>query len=653
MISLQDISLRLGIRTLFDGLSWHINPGSRIGLVGDNGSGKTTLFRVILGDMKPESGSVVMPKSMTVGYLPQQQAALADVTVMAYLRSRCGVSDVEAALHTAEKAIGTLPHGTPAYHDALRRYEAAHERYAQLEGHVFESRAERVLHGLGFRAGASQADCRSFSGGWQMRICLAALLLNEPDAMLLDEPTNHLDTDSMEWLEQYLKGYRGTIVAVAHDRAFLDRVTTCIAHLRDGSVATYPGNYTSFLRQKAEKQELLDRQNKKLERERAHIEDFIDRFKAKATKAAQARSRQKMLDRLETPHASGMSSSRAVTISFPPCRKSGIDVFSAAGLTKRYGDLEVFAGVDLRIGRGEKVGLIGTNGAGKSTLLRMLTQGESPTAGESVQGRDLDIGYFSQTAGDVVATADGSVWDQVEHRRGSVPPQTVRDLLGAFLFAGDDIQKPVSVLSGGERSRLALLQILLQGPNVLVLDEPTNHLDMHTKDVFMQALKEYEGTLLLVSHDRFLLDHVVTRVLELRDGRLYDYAGNYSYFIEKRELDQAKAEQPRACTAESPKRTDRAADYAERKRQNRLVEQLQRRRDEAEKLVSRLEQRKGDIEAELCDPGVFEDPARASSLGDELAQLEAKIDKTYNEWGELCDRIAAMEDELRERDAAA
>ncbi len=645
MISLQDISLRLGVRTLFDSLSWHINPRSRVGLIGGNGSGKTTLLRVILGDIAPESGSVVMPKDMTIGYLPQQQTALSGSTVMSYLRERCGLHEVEARLREAEQAISRVPHDSPSYQDALSRYESAHERMMQLEGHVFEPRAERILRGLGFREGASAAACHSFSGGWQMRICLAALLLVDPDVMLLDEPINHLDTDSMEWLEQYLKSYRGTIITVAHDRAFLDRVTNIIAALQGGAIETYTGNYSDFLGQQAEQQQLYERQARKLERERAHLESFVERFKAKATKAAQARSRQKMLERLDTPESRSTDGGQAACIRFPPCRKSGLEVFAATGLAKQYGALRVFSDLDLRISRGEKTGLIGVNGAGKSTLLRLLTHAEQPSAGEVVHGANLDIGYFSQSAGDVLAAADGSVWDNVNRLRGEATPQQVRNLLGAFLFRGDDTDKPVSVLSGGERSRLALLQLLLQAPNVLVLDEPTNHLDMHTKEVFMQALREYEGTLLLVSHDRFLLDHVVTRVLEMRGGRVHDYAGNYSYFLEKRALDMARPETLMAETSAAAERSAvGAATYEQRKRRSRSLEQLRRRRDETEKSVAGLEQRKARIEADLCKPDVFEDTSRASSLGEELARLDERINEAYDTWSDLCDRVAAMED---------
>ncbi|MBD3244317.1 MAG: ATP-binding cassette domain-containing protein [Chitinivibrionales bacterium] len=645
MVSLQDITLHFGERALFDNLSWHIHPGSRAGLVGANGSGKTTLFRIILNQNRPDAGQVVSPKDMTIGYLPQEQAHLADMSVIEYLRSRSGVEEARRRMTEAEHALAECDHESPAYAEAARRYERASERFTHLDGYAFDSRAEKVLRGLGFADGASGKRCPEFSGGWQMRICLAALLLEEPDMMLLDEPTNHLDTDSMEWLEAYLKSYQGTIVTIAHDRAFLDRITDTTAVLQAGALTVYAGNYSAHLTQREQQEALAERRARTVARKREQMERFVERFRAKNTKASQVQSRIKMLEKMESPDVPRQTPD-AIRMSFAPCTKSSLDVFEVRGVSKRYGDLLVFSDVDCAIHRGEKVGIVGVNGAGKSTLLRLLTQAEQPSAGTVEHGTGLTIGYFSQVATQDESAGATTVWDEACAARGTLLPQQVRDLLGSFLFRGDDINKPVTVLSGGERSRLTLLKLLLQAPNVLVLDEPTNHLDMTTKEVFLEALRAYDGTLLLVSHDRYLLDHVVGRVLEIRKGHLYDYAGNYSYFLHKRELDaQQQSVSATQETQDDTKQSDGAVAHAQRKQQRRYREQLERRRDDAESEIGRLEERKVRVEQQLCDPAVFADQTRATELGDELATLEAELTEAYSRWNELCDRVAGLREE--------
>ncbi len=645
MISLQDITVHFGERVLFDTLSWHVSPGSRAGLVGANGSGKTTLFRIILGQNRPDVGRVIAPKDMTIGYLPQEQAHLADMRVAEYLRSRSGVEDARQRMKGAEHALAECDPASPSYAEAARRYERATERFTHLDGYAFDARAEKVLRGLGFADGASARRCPEFSGGWQMRICLAALLLEEPDMMLLDEPTNHLDTDSMEWLEAYLRSYQGTIITIAHDRAFLDRLTDTTAVLQNATLTIYAGNYTTHLAQREQQDALAERRARTVARKREQMERFVERFRAKNTKASQVQSRIKMLEKMDAPDTPRQAQT-ALRMAFAPCAKSSLDIFELRGVSKRYGDLTVFSDVDCAIHRGEKVGIVGVNGAGKSTLLRLLTKAEEPTAGSVEHGTGLNIGYFSQVAAPPDTAGSTTVWDEAAAERGALPPQRVRDLLGSFLFRGDDIHKPTAVLSGGERSRLTLLKLLLQVPNVLVLDEPTNHLDMTTKEVFLEALRAYDGTLLLVSHDRYLLDHVVGRILEIRRGVLHDYPGNYSYFLRKRQID---VQQQSAPASEPPRRrhtpSGGAAAHAERKQQRRYREQLERRRDEAEHEIGRLEERKQHIEQQLCDPPVFGDQTRSAELGAELSALESRLSDAYGRWNELCDRAAALGDE--------
>lgn len=643
MISLANITLEFGDRKLFDALNWTIPDGSRIGLIGANGTGKTTLFRLLLGTATPTGGTVSVPKNRTIGHLPQEPTHLGEQSLLKYLKSHSGVEALERDMHRLQHAMAETPASDPAHRDIVRRYEHATTRFAHMDGYGFEARATAVLHGLGFKDREIGNACNSFSGGWQMRICLAALLLSEPDLLLLDEPTNHLDTESMEWLEGFLKDYRGSIITIAHDRVFLDKIARRIALLDRGHITVYTGNYAAFLEQKARRDEQLEREAQRHEQEVARVQRFVDRFRAKNTKASQVRSRIKMLEKMTGPEAV-RAEGRNVHMEFPPCRKSGKEVLAVAGLAKRYGDLQVFAGLNFTIYRGEKVGLVGVNGAGKSTLLRLLSRTEEPTAGEARHGANVEPAYFSQITAENVGTGNRTVWEEANAVSSQCTSQEIRNLLGSFLFSGDDIDKPVAVLSGGEKSRLALLKTLLRAPNMLILDEPTNHLDMRTREVFQEALTEYHGTVLLVSHDRFFLDNVVNRILELRDGRHYDYYGNYTFFMEKRAMDAATPQTPADAPTPAESGDKRGRRIREKsKQQERYLRQLQRRRSQAEERIMELETRKQELEEQLCAREIYADPDKAGPLGAELDRISTDLDGCYEEWNALSDRVAAQE----------
>ena len=530
MICLNDISLSFADRRIFDHITWLIPERSRIGLVGDNGAGKTTLFKAILGMVDLDEGTVDIPnrKNRTIGYLPQDLVELEPLPLLDYLRKKSGLAALEASLREQEGRISRCDPSSGEYARLLKDYEAAAARFQACEGYRFDAKAGQILSGFGFRERDFAKSCAEFSGGWKMRILIALILLSAPDIMLLDEPTNHLDTESMEWLESYLRGYPGTLLAIAHDRVFLDKMVSQIAELSNRRLTIYKGNYSHYL---AEKERRLEALKKQMALQRAEIKKtqaFIERFRYKATKARQVQSRVRMLERFEVVERE--QGERRVRIRFPEAPKSGREVAALRRMSKTYGDLTVFRDLDLTVHRGEKIALVGVNGAGKSTLARILSGTEDPSAGEVRHGLNVSLAFYSQeSAGNLDYRR--TVWDEIRLAGTRSNDQERRNLLGAFLFSGDDVYKEIAVLSGGEKSRLALLKILLQDSNLLILDEPTNHLDLKTRDIFQDALLGYTGTVVIVSHDRFFLDRLVHRVVEIRDGRCLDYLGNYSAFI--------------------------------------------------------------------------------------------------------------------------
>jgi ATP-binding cassette subfamily F protein 3 len=455
MIYLKHISLSFAQKVIFDDLSWTITEKSRIGLVGDNGTGKTTLFRVLLGQQEPDQGVVDITgqRNRTLSYLPQDLVELEEVPLMAYLKKRTGIAQAEEEIRLLEHRITCAATRGDEDNDGeehLRAYESALARFQGRDGYAFEAKAGQVLRGLGFRERDFGKPCTSFSGGWKMRILLAVILLSQPDIMLLDEPTNHLDTESMEWLESYLKDYQGTLIAIAHDRFFLDKMVDSVAELADGRLTLYRGNYSYYLEEKERRRAALEKEMALQEMQIKKTQEFIDRFRYKATKAKQVQSRIRALEKYAPLRAE--TSGRTVRIRFPEGPKSGRDVLVAQNLGKRYGDLEVFRDVSLIVQRGQKVALVGINGSVKATLSRLLSGGEKPTSGTVSHGPNVNLAFFSQESAENLVYA-GTVWEEISAVPSRCNDQERRNLLGAFLFSGDDIFKPVSVLSGGEKSR--------------------------------------------------------------------------------------------------------------------------------------------------------------------------------------------------------
>jgi ATP-binding cassette subfamily F protein 3 len=656
MISLQNIGLTYNDKNIFAQISWLITEKSRIGIVGDNGAGKTTLFRAIKGESSLDSGAIEIPKNKRIGYLPQDLVELDPLPVQDYLKKRTGQGELEKNMRSYEERIARDDHNRAGYEAMLNRFDAAGESFRMQGGYDFDARARRILKGLGFADDDYAKNCRDFSGGWKMRIFLSVILLANPEIMLLDEPTNHLDTESMEWLENYLKNYGGTLLTISHDRMFLDKMVSQIAELQRGKITIYKGNYSHYLREKERRLAALRKQRELQKAEIKRIQVYIDRFRAKASKASEVQSRIKQLEKFELlPEAEG---SKKVHFRFPPAVRSGKEVVIVRELGKSYGQKQVFSGISCTIYRGEKIALLGINGAGKSTLVRILAGSEEPSQGSLQLGHQVKTAFFSQESQQNLAY-NRTVWEEIQALDSPGTDLEKRSLLGAFLFSGDDIYKPVAVLSGGEKSRLALVKILLGESNCLILDEPTNHLDLKTKEIFQNALQRYAGAIVLVSHDRYFLDQLVQRVFEIRDGRMYEYTGNYSYFAQKREQEIAAAEvetgpvpgQPSAIAAGpaaskggGKSRQQRRLEAEDRNRRSKLKTEIGRELPALEEEIAALERLKTRNQSLLCDPDVLKESARIKPLMQELNQASRRLGELYVRWEELTRQLEKVDE---------
>jgi ATP-binding cassette subfamily F protein 3 len=635
--------LAFGEKILFDGIDWLITDRERAGLVGNNGTGKTTLLRVLTQELDPDGGTVERSKNLTVGYLPQDLVELEDVPVLEYLKRRVGLAEVEECLRRTEQMLADADPRSKTLAPLLGEHQRLERRFEILDGFEFENTARKTLRGLGFKMEDAERNCAEFSGGWKMRIALAALLLARPDLLLLDEPTNHLDTESMEWLENWLRDHRGAVVAVSHDRRFLDNMMERIVELAKGKLMLYPWNYERYV---VEKESARERLEKTIQEQKGRIEKmehFISRFRYKSSKATQVQSRIKQLEKMEVYELDDPS--KTIRFHIPEAPESGWRVLSVKNLSKNYGGLEVFSGLDFTINRGERVALVGVNGAGKSTLLRLLSGVDEPSKGEIRFGHKVIHAFYSQESA-LNVNYSHTVWEEARQASSKLTEAGKRTLLGSFLFSREDIHKLVSVLSGGEKARLALFKLMLAESNVLILDEPTNHLDMITKDLFQRALLQYGGTLLIVSHDRHFLDDLADRVLEIRDGRLFDYPGNYSWFLEKREELLKKQEFPADSVENRPTghrtREEKKREGLDRERLAQKTREVKKELKSLESCIEELENRRNEIDILLCDSGTLADSTRVQSLMKERRELEQKLTKSYAKWEEL---ILLMENE--------
>ncbi len=646
MLELESVTLGFGDRVILDKINWQVTDGARVALVGPNGVGKSSLLKIIAGTMEFEEGKIRQSKNAIIGYLPQDLVELSPMPLMDYLRTKSGLTGLENEITETHHHMGEFSPDSREYKEAVERHTEALKRFEHLGGYAFESKAARVLIGLGFKEKEFPKNCTEFSGGWKMRIILAHILLLEADLMLLDEPTNHLDTESMEWLENFLSEFRGTLITVSHDRRFLDKMMTSTAELGRGKLTIYSGNYGYYLEQKELRKAQLEAEARRQEEYIEKTNKFIDRFRAKNTKATQVQSRIKQLEKMERVVIE--SEVKTVKFHFPEPPKCAYEVIHVENLSHGYDDNSVLENIGFNITQGEKIALVGVNGAGKSTLSRLLSRREEPRAGKVIWGKRVSMGFFAQESRLNLDYAK-TIWEEITSVKTEVKEQSLRALLGAFLFSGDDLDKPIEVLSGGEKSRLALCKLLLERHNLLILDEPTNHLDTATRELFQNALVDYKGTLILVTHDRHFLDQLITRVVEIRERQAWYYYGNYSDFLKKRAALLSKDPEIRSKAQESvvapppqvlsePKESRVSVRQLEHKRKQR--EAAHRRiLDEHKKIVQQLEveikileEEKVTVEKTLCDPKIYTEGHKAKALTERLKKLEHLIPSLYEQW---------------------
>lgn len=537
MISLKDVSLSFGGKTLFQEISANLGARDRIGLVGSNGSGKSTLIKLLLGEQEYDGGQVDKPDHVTIGYLPQDGISVSGKTL--YQEVETAFEDVlslQKKLDDAGDRMATMDTSSDEFYDLIDCMGAWEQQLADHEPQKMRSRIEKILRGLGFSAEDQERDTGEFSGGWQMRIALAKLLLRTPSLLLLDEPTNHLDIVSQHWVEQYLKHYQGALVVISHDRAFLDTVTNRTLELKLGSLNNYKGNYSYYAKESAARIEQKKKERSNQQKEIKRQKDFINRFRSNVHKAGVVQSRMKALDKVELVELE--PEEKKMYFRFPPPPPASAKVIELTGVHKAFGDIKVFRGLDLRIDKGDRIAVVGVNGAGKSTLARIMADVEPIDAGEREIGINTVIGYFAQQQTDEL-DPENTVLQEVEKVTEGIPEANPRAVLGALLFSGDDAFKKTAVLSGGERNRVALAKMLMRPANCVILDEPTNHLDIRSKEVLQEAINLFEGTVILVSHDRSFLDGVVNKVLEVRPDGTRLLTCNVSEYIERIEVEMA------------------------------------------------------------------------------------------------------------------
>jgi ATP-binding cassette subfamily F protein 3 len=658
MLTLNRLSKAFGEKTLFHQVSLQINEGDRIALIGPNGAGKTTFFSILLGELEPDEGDIQRQKNRTIGYLPQETANIPETTVL----------ELAMEVHPEMATLRRILANDPTHHDALDEADhgAAYARYEEIGGHAIEVKAKKILSGLSFRESDFNRPLHTLSGGWIMRTHLARLLVMEPDLLMLDEPTNHLDLHSVLWFQQYLIHYPGALLFISHDRAFLNRLAHSTVELRGGKLTRYRGNYDDYLRLRAESVEQQKAAYKNQQREIERLTRFVERFRSKATKASQAQSKLKQLekmDRIEAPEEDQVH----FKFQFPQPKRSGQRVIRLENVAHSYGSIQVYRQLDFTAERGQRIVLVGPNGAGKSTLLKLLAGVLPVNSGMRELGHEVQEGYFSQQRIEVLKPERTLVEEALDTRQ-AITEQHARTILGSFLFKGDDVFKKVKVLSGGEKSRLALIKLLLNPPNLLLMDEPTTHLDMMGIEALINALKQFTGTLIFISHDVHFIRSVAEHVIHVEHGTLRHYHGDYDYYLSKREADQtvnpiASDQQSKAASGQqkpqsmnadkslsSKERRRMAAE--ERKRRSAILKQAQDKVDLAETTVNELEARQQALTDELEKPETYANGPRIVEINQELTMIAQSLEEAMAHWEGAQQTLETIQQDLQAQESA-
>lgn len=641
MISVEGLTVEFGVKPLFLNASFVINDRDRIALVGKNGAGKSTMLKILCGKQQPTSGNVAVPNDQTVGYLPQVMILQDDTTVREEARKAFAkVTQMKAKIDEMNRQLADrTDYDSDSYMALVEKFTQEHERYMMMGGDNYEAEIERTLSGLGFTKNDFDRPTSEFSGGWRMRIELAKILLQKPDVLLLDEPTNHLDIESIQWLEQQLAQSTRAVVLVSHDRAFINNVTNRTLEISCGKVIDYKVKYDEYVKLRAERREQQIRAYENQQKEIAETKQFIERFRYKPTKAVQVQQRIRQLEKIVPIEIDEVDNS-SLHLKFPPCLRSGDYPVICDQVAKSYGNHLVFSNVDMLIKRGEKVAFVGKNGEGKSTLVKCI-MGEIPFDGTLKVGHNVQIGYFAQNQAQLLDESL-SVFETIDNVAKGEIRLKINDILGAFMFGGEASEKKVKVLSGGERSRLAMIRLLLEPVNFLILDEPTNHLDMQSKDVLKEAIKAFDGTVILVSHDRDFLDGLVDKVYEFGGGKVREHLGGiYEYlrFHNAENITDAlgsgtapkQEEQEKKTVANEHKDKDSALSYAERKEQQKKISRIQKQVKESEKRIEEMEAKLEELGKQLEQP----ENASDMTLVNKYTELQSSLDEEMQKWEEL------------------
>ena len=656
MISVENLTVEFGVRPLFESVSFVVNDHDRIALVGKNGAGKSTMLKILCGLQRPTSGAVNVPGGATIGYLPQVMKLSDDTTVREETRKAfVSHTKMKARLDRMQEEMSQrTDYESADYLELIDRFTQAHDRFMMMGGENYEASMERTLTGLGFERTDFDRPTREFSGGWRMRIELAKILLQKPDVLLLDEPTNHLDIESIQWLEQFIQTSSSAVVLVSHDRAFINNITNRTLEITCGHIEDYKVKYNEYLELRKERREQQLRAYENQQKEIADIKAFVDRFRYQATKAIQVQQRLRQLEKIKPIEVDEVDN-RTMHLKFPPCLRSGDYPVICDDVRKDYEPKTVFEHVNLTIKRGEKVAFVGKNGEGKSTLVKCI-MGEIPFSGNLKIGHNVQIGYFAQNQAQLLDESL-TIYDTIDQVATGEMRLRINDLLGAFMFGGEVSEKRVKVLSGGERSRLAMIRLLLEPVNLLILDEPTNHLDMPSKDVLKEAIKAFDGTAIIVSHDRDFLDGLVSKVYEFGEGRVREHLGGIYDYLRAHHAESIHealgegqtsgsasavvAQQPTVTVPKqvvSDENTGSKLSYQEHKEQQKKIRKAQRAVEEAEKKIASLEARIKELDDLLMDPN----NASNMELVNEYTTTQAALDRENNQWMELSEALESL-----------